>query len=205
MRNAITKQSYICAAASLTGHASNVTGATWVIATPSALDDLAHPVTIRNDSVTDHSAKTAILTGTDANDNALTETMNLPGTSATVTSTKMFKTLSTVVPSATIGADTMDIGWSAVAQSPWVGMDYQDVPFGASVAVTKTRTINYDIEATLDPVLDGNAMAIKHSGVTGSTANDADAYNFPVHGVRVNVNSHTSGTFIFYAIKGGNS
>lgn len=204
MKNAIVKQSYTCAAADLVGYLSNATGATWTLTATTAADDLAHPVAIRNDSVTDHSAKTAILTGTDANGNVLTETLNLPGTSATVTSTKMFLTLTSVVPSATIGADTMDIGWSAVAQSPWVKLNYQTSPFSAGVAVTKGGTINYDVEATLDPTLDGAAMAIKHSGITGSTANDADSYLFPVHGIRVNVNSHTSGTFVLYIIQGGN-
>jgi hypothetical protein len=196
----IDKQSYTVAAASLTGHASNVTGASWTIATAGADDGLAHFVTVRNDSATDHSAKTILLTGSDANGNAQTETIAAPGTSATVTSTKPFKTLTAAAPSATIGADTFDIGWTAAAVSPWVPV-YQHQPnFAVSVALTKTGTINYDVQHTYDTDL-SSATAFNHSGMTGGTANDDGQYVAPIVATRVNVNSHTSGVFTFYVMQ----
>ena len=70
--------------ADLTGFLSNATGATWTIATTAPTDGLAHQVSIRNDTANDHSAKTAVLTGTDANNAVLTETVTLPAGSATV-------------------------------------------------------------------------------------------------------------------------
>jgi len=201
----VHKSSYTPAAASLTGFASNVTGATWAISVAGPADGMAHKVTLRNDSATDHSAKTVIYVGTDANDNALTETINMPAGSATVTSTKFFKTLTSATPSATIGADTMDIGWAVTAVTPWVKMDYVQNAFSASVAVDLVSgTLNYDVEHCYD-YPNGSATAFKHTNITASTAKDHDGYNTPVQGVRVNVNSQTSAVFTFFAIQGDRS
>jgi len=195
------KRFYTIAAASLTGFASNVTGASWTLTANTPGDGLAHNVTIRNDAAVDHSAKTIVLVGKDATGNAITETLAAPNVSATVTSVKPFAILTSATPSATIGEDTFDIGWAATAVSEWVPLEYYARAFSASVAVTKGGTINYDVEHTFDTVLT-DAIAFKHAGITGSTANDADTYLAPVAAVRVNVNSHTSGTFVFHVLQG---
>lgn len=197
------KTSFTCAAADLTGYLSNATGATWTLTATTAGDGLAHKVTIRNDSITDHSAKTAILTGTDAQGNALTETLALGAGSATVTSVKFFKTLTTVVPSATIGADTMDIGWTAAAQSPWVTLDHRQYPFEAGVAVVVGGTIDFDVQHTYDnPIGEDYPTAFNNASVTGKTVSSDVGYATPVRAIRVDVNSHTSGTFTFYVLQG---
>lgn len=185
------KQSYTVAAASLTGHASNVTGASWTIATAKAGDGLAHHVTIRNDAATDHSAKTITLLGVGPNGEALTETLAAPGVSATVTSTFAFYSLTSATPSATIGADTFDIGWAATAQTPWV--DMHTAP--ATAAVSIGGTINFDIQHTYD---EANAGAVAFTAEAGKTANTEHLYTTPVRAVRVDVNSHTNGTFNLY-------
>lgn len=205
MLPSIYETAFTVAAASATGFKSNATGATWTLTATTPNDGLAHKVTIANDSATDHSAKTAVITGTDANNNALTETVNLPAASpAVVTSTKFFKTVTSIVPSATIGGDTMGLGWAATAVSPWVKLDYVQNGFGVSVAVVAGGTINYDVEHTYD-IPDGAAVAFKHSGIIGATASDDGSYIAPVQAVRVNVNSHTSGTFTFYVLQGDRS
>ena len=196
-----SKQSFSVAAASTTGFASNVTGASWVLTAITPNDGLAHFVTVHNDSVTDHSGKTIVLTGYDANGNAQTETIAAPGTSATVTSTKAFKSLTSAVPSATIGADTFDIGWTAAAVSPWVPLKPQKAQFSASFAVIKSGTINYDVQHTYDETLSG-VVAFNHATVTAKTANADGIYVAPVEAVRVNINSHTLGTFDFYVLQG---
>lgn len=197
-------KSYTMAAASLTGHASNVTGATWAIATEGAGDGMAHFVTVRNDSATDHSAKTITLTGKDANGNTQTETLAAPGTSATVTSTKPFLSLSAATVSATIGADTFDIGWTAACVSDWVPADYKSKSAPVSVAVIKGGTVNYDVEHTYspNPSTVSGATAFKHSVVYAKTANADGVYAYPIMGLRLNVNSHTSGTLNLQAIQG---
>lgn len=179
---------------SLTGFKSNATGASWPLTVTTPGDGLGHLVTIKNDSVTDHSLKTALLTGTDANDKAQTETMALPNTSATTTSAKYFKTLTTVVPSATIGADTMDIGWSDDAVGPVVPLNHRAKNFNVSVGITVTDT-NLDI--TMQQTLDNPYQSAPHvnctwyanSSLTAKTANTLGTITSPVRAVRVLVNS----------------
>jgi hypothetical protein len=198
------KETFTVTAADAAGFADDVTGATWALAATTPDDDLAHLVTILNNSATDHSAKTAVLTGTDANDFAQTETVNLPAASVSVTSTKYFKTLTGVVPSATIGADTVDIGWAAAAVTPYVRLDSVQNGFGVSVAVSFTGTLNYTVQHVFEP-LAADVVAFNHTGLTGVAANDDGAYANPIYGVRVKVNSHTSGVVTFYVLQGDRS
>lgn len=194
------KQTYTCAAADLTGHASDVTGATWVIATADAGDDLAHKITVRNDTATNHSTKTIVLVGTGANGEAITETIAAPNNAATVTSTKFFASLTSATVSATIGVDTFDIGWTAAAVTPWVDVDYGKDNFNVSIAVQKGGTINYDVQHTMDTAYDG-AVAFNHASLAGQTASAYGNYTAPVVSVRANINSHTSGTVILYVLQ----
>lgn len=196
------KREYTCAAANLTGHASNVTGAAWVITTAKAGDGLAHQVTIRNDSATNHSAKNIILTGGDADGNAQTETLAAPGTSATVTSTKFWGWLGTATPSATIGADTFDIGWAAAAVSAWTPLDWKQKPFSARVAVNIGGTINYGLEHTSDLDLPADAFYFANADIAADTTDAETIYTAPVAAVRVRVNSHTAGTLALHVLQG---
>lgn len=190
---------YTPADASLTGFASNVTGATWTLTATSSGDSCAHQVSIRNDSITDHSGKTALLTGTDAQGNSQTETVTLPGPSATVESTLYFLTLTSIVPSATIGADTMDIGWVDEFATPLMQMDLS-ANNGAALGVYVTGTINYTVQETMSkvqviPPETQNLIWVNSSdpAVVSQTANkDTNFENTPV-AIRVIVNSYSSG------------
>ena len=135
---------------SATRYLSNATGATWTLTNTTPGDNLARVVTITNDSATDHTGKTAVLTGTDADGRAQTETVTLPNSSATVTSTKHFLTLTSVVPSATIGGDTMDIGIGDDIVSATIPLNWR-ADVAAMGAIDITGTINVDIEVTMDP------------------------------------------------------
>lgn len=182
-----TQLSGTSVAANLTGFKSNATGApgaTWALTATDAADSLAHKVTIRNDSITDHSAKTAILTGTDANGKAMTETVNLPGTSATVTSTNYFLTLTSVVPSATIGADTMDIGWSVASCTNTLfpktgGADLGQFNIGIGCRVV-TGSPTYSIQHTYD-----HTAWFEHATITGKLVNFDGVITSPVAGIRL--------------------
>ena len=201
---------YTVAAASLTRFLSNATGATWTLTETTTGDTLAHLVTIKGDAVTDHSAKTALITGTDANGLALTETVNLPNGTATVTSTKHFLTVTSVAPSATIGADTMDIGIAAAARSPWVGLDAlapMDYTFNA--AVTMSGTLDYDFLGTIDSTPDGSSNVYVVSNQTASKllsvalGSAAPVLTAPLTAICVDVNSHTSGVFTLQVVSPG--
>ena len=178
--------------ANLTGFASNVTGGTWTISTTATTDGLAHQVSIRNDSATDHSAKTAILTGTDENGAAQTETVNLPTTSATIESTKYFKTLTTVVPSASIGADTMDIGWVDEVASNWYPVNWRaENPVAISVDVT--GTIDFTVQETFVDILGGVAPSwVSISALAAKTADTNSTGTAGATAIRLIVNSYSS-------------
>lgn len=186
------------AAASLTGFASNVTGASWALTATNAGDSLAHLVTIRNDSATDHSGKTAVLTGTDADGNAQTETLNLPAGTATVTSTKYFLTLTSVVPSATIGVDTMDIGWDQVSVSPTIPLEWRS---NAQAAMTAdiSGTINFTVEETYANVYDAAPSTLAWASITALAAKTADtsgAATLGANAVRFKTNTVTAGATV---------
>lgn len=184
---------------SATRYASNATGATWTLAQTTPGDGLARIVSITNDSANDHSGKTAVLTGTDADGRAQTETVTLPGASVAVTSTKHFLTLTSVVPSATIGADTMDIGIGDDIVSQTIPLNYRsDVP--ASAALDVTGTINVDIELTFDPPnrpgeftwTDQSSPAwFNAANFTAETADIMSTLETGATALRVRINSYT--------------
>jgi len=202
-------KSWTPAAASLTGFLSNATGATWTLSATTAADNLAHLVTIRNDSATDHGAKTAVLTGTDADGKDQTETLNLPGTSATVTSTKFFLTLTSVVPSATIGADTMDIGWSAVAVGQTIPLEWRSNAT-AAMHVDISGTINWTVQQSFANIYSAAPSTLPWADIDAPTdMNDiaTDLYGTAVLGataVRPYINSVTAGaTLALYVSQPG--
>ena len=183
--------------ANLIGFLSNATGATWTLTATNSGDFLAHQVSIRNDTANDHSAKTAILTGTDADGKTQTETVALPGVSATIESTKYFLTLTSVVPSATIGADTMDIGWVDEFVSQTILLNHY-ANIAASVQITVTGTINFDVEDTLENPFDSSLADqsaldwLNDANFIAKTASlAANLAMTGVRAIRIVVNSYT--------------
>jgi hypothetical protein len=186
--------------ASLTGFASNVTGASFTLTTTATSDGLAHQVSIKNDSATNHSGKTVTLVGTDADGKAQTEVVTAPTGNATVESSKYFKTLTSATPSATIGADTFDIGWvDEVASQTIILESTAETP--ATVQVNVTGTVNYTIQATLDDpfdpaiMTDQDALAWINDGNFTTKTADALAYLSAagVQAIRLIFNSYSSG------------
>ena len=184
---------------SLTGFASNVTAAAWTLTATSVADGTARRVSIRNDSAVDHSLKTALLTGKDENNNTQTETVNLPGASLTITSTKYFKTLSSVVPSATIGANTMDIGFVDELVTPAIMLNHY-AQRGVAFHVEVTGTINYTVQQTLDDLQDSAAVISwsnhDSAALVGATTSKNGSYEYIPRAMRVLVNSHSAGAEI---------
>jgi hypothetical protein len=191
----------------LTGFASNVTGAAFTLTANESGDSLAHRVSIRNDSATDHSGKTVTLVGTDADANPQTNVVTGPGNAATVESTKYFLTLTSATPSATIGADTFDIGWVDEFSSKTIVLNYDSLA-NPSAQVLVTGTIDFDLEVTLENPIKGgdeqvspftlddqNDLAWENdANFTGKTASLMAQLAVPgIRGVRVVVNSYSSG------------
>jgi hypothetical protein len=197
------RYSFTPANENLTGFASNVTGATWTLTATACTDGLAHQVSLRNDSATNHSAKTATFVGTDVDGHALTETISMPAGSATVETTGYFKTLISVTPSATIGADTMDIGWVDEFISPTIGLDRNGGIVGLNIIVT--GTINYTIQQTFNDIQTLTRTSINwlnndDTALVASTASGNGNYIAGVIATRLVVNSYSSGATIQYNI-----
>lgn len=171
------RKTYNSAAASLTGLASNATGASWPLSANSAGDGLAHKITIKNDTAVDQSAKTALITGTFYGQ-PKTETINLPAGLATVTTTGYFDTVSSVVPSATIDVNTMDIGWAAAAVTEPVVMPDAKA-FGVGVEVV-SGTPAYSLQLNYG----GNSW-FNHATIATETADADGSVLHPVNAMRL--------------------
>lgn len=177
---------------SLTGFASNVTGASWTLTATSSGDSLAHKVTVRNDSATDHSGKTIALVGTDADGRAQTETLTGPAGSATVTSTNYWGTLTGATPSATIGADTFDIGWGNSFVTKTYPVNWRRG--NAALNLDVTGTINIDINETFDDIQTKTTAftwVVDSSTHAGITADTSLLWSAHPKGIRLKANSYT--------------
>ncbi len=181
--------------------ASNVTGASFVLTATTTTDGLAHKVAVRNDAVTDHSAKTLTFVGTDEYGNAQTETIAGPGSLAIVETTKYYKTLTSVTPSATIGADTFDIGISDEVVSPVYPLDcYARV---AEIINKVSGTLNYTIEFTGADIFQQVKSTWSwntESDVSAKTADSSKAFAQSPSGVRAKINTYSSNAIFIYQI-----
>ena len=191
---------------SLTRFLSNATGATWTLTNTTPGDALAHQISIRNDSGTDHSGKTADLVGTDPDGDAQTETLNLPAGAATVESTKYWLTLASVTPSATIGADTMDIGFVDELSSHTYPIDYRS-PYACNISVDVTGTINFTVQETFANVLAGTAAVwVNITALASKTADTTSTASVGATAIRLVVNSYTDTAELqMYTSQAGNS
>lgn len=190
-------KTYTPADANLTGFASNVTGATFTLSATTSGDSLAHQVSIRNDSATDHSGKTVTLVGTDHLGRALTEVVTGPAGSATVESSGYFLTLTSATPSATIGADTFDIGWVDEFVTPTIALDWRSGI--GSLEIVITGTINIDLDSSnsdLQNSTDSASWFVDTSTNAGVTASKWITFNANPRFIRVKANSYSSGATV---------
>lgn len=190
-------KTYTPADANLTGFASNVTGAAFTLTASVSGDSLAHQVSIRNDSATDHSGKTVTLVGTDHLGRALTEVVTGPAGSATVESSGYFLTLTSATPSATIGADTFDIGWVDEFVTPAVPLDWRSGI--GSLEIVITGTINIDLDSSnsdLQNSTDSASWLVDTSTNAGVTASKWITFNANPRFIRVKANSYSSGATV---------
>jgi hypothetical protein len=192
------QKTFTPADASLTAFASNVTGASFTLTANSSGDSLAHQVSIRNDSATDHSGKTVTLVGTDADGRAQTEVVTGPAGSATVESALYFLTLTSATPSATIGADTFDIGFVDEFATKTIPLDWRNG--NAALDINVSGTINYTLEQTFDDIqFKTTAFVWGVDDPTTQTAQTADQtilYRAHPKAIRLVINSYSTGASV---------
>lgn len=179
--------------------ANGAEGATFTLTANTNPDGLAHVVTITGEEAVDHSLKTCVLVGTDADGRAQTETVNLPNGTATVTSTKHFLTLTSATPSATTGTDGMDIGCGDDIVSVTYPLNHwSDV--AAPCLVEVTGTINYDVELTFDPpnrpkeftwTDQSTPVWVNSTNMTNKTASLFSTLDVGAYAARFRINTYT--------------
>jgi len=126
----------------------NSTGAATAVSTPATTDGLAHLVTLVAPVQATLAGITFTIVGTDANGTPQTETGLVgPASGATVTSTKHFKTITTIQPSATMGALVVSVGVSAESVFPMIPLEWRSSA-AAAMTVKVTGTINFTVEET---------------------------------------------------------
>lgn len=181
-------------------YANGAEGATFTLTQTTPGDELARVVTITGEEATDHSGKTVVLVGTDADGKAQTETFALPNGTATVVSTKHFLTLTSATPSATTGTDGMDIGIGDDIVSKTIPLNHWS-DLGANVSLDITGTINVDAEITYDPPNRSSAFTwtdqasptwVNSTNLVGATGDDSHALMDPgAYALRIRINSYT--------------
>ena len=177
------------------------TGAAVAPTTTATTDLLAHTVTLTAAVQTTLAGITFTIVGTDQNGNAQTETGIVgPASGATVTSTKYFKTITTVQPSATMGGLLVSIGVSAISLTQVIPLDRRSVA-SAGLTVAVTGTINYTVNETFADVFDLSLVApyTPITALTTKSATTSATTTVSATGVELIVNSVTNNaTFTIY-------
>lgn len=171
-------------------------------------DGMGRIITIKDSSSNTQSDVTFTLTGTDTNNDAISETITGPASGATVVSTKYFYTISAVAVSiAQGGTEKVDIGirgttLSAVSQV--IPLNFYD-EVAPEISVDVTGTINVTVQQTFDSILTikDSSGAISWENITALTSQTADISaqtSIGAKAVRVIINTYSTSATVQVAI-----
>jgi hypothetical protein len=169
--------------------------------TYSSVDGLGHILVLIDQSTDTQSDVTFTVTGTDPNDNAISEVITGPGSTLTVASTKYFKTVSSIVASAAQGGtETLDVGTrgtTLAAASKAIPLDWRSNQT-AMVDVDVTGTLNFTVQETFDNLLtntnaSGNIVWHDVTALASKTADTTAALSLGARGMRVIINTYSTG------------
>lgn len=173
----------------------NSTGAATAVTTTATTDTLAHLVTLVSPVQASLAGVTFTIVGTDADGNAQTETGLVgPASNSTVTSSKYFKTVSTVQPSATMGALVVSVGIAAASLSPTIALERVSIS-PASLTITVTGTVNVTVNDTIGDVFKNIPSTLPWSAISALTSKAAQtdgSARTAAAGVQVLTNSVTN-------------
>jgi len=185
------------------------TGAATAVTTPATTDSLAHLVTLTSPVQGTLAGVTFTIVGTDANDAAQTETGIVgPASASTVTSTKHFKTVTTIQPSATMGGLVVSVGVAAESVSAMIPLEWRSIA-QAAMTVAVTGTVNFTVEETYANPFNNAHEACPWVAISALTAKAATTSGQATAGsqaVRLKTNSVTNGaTNAWYITQAGGS
>jgi len=172
------------------------TGAATAPTTTTTSDGLAHYVTLTSPVQATLAGINFTIVGTDPDGHAISETIAGPASASTVTSTKFFKTITTIQPSATMGALTLAVGIAVTAITPTIALTNSAA--AASMTVAVTGTVNYTVYETFANVYVHNATTVSTAitALTSKTANTTGTATVSATGVLLLVNSVTAGATV---------
>lgn len=191
--------------------AAGTGGLPWTLSNNKTPDGLAHQVSIRNNSATDHSGKTVTITGVLYDGSGVAAFTALPGPNATITISEYFKELVSIVPSASIGSDTMSIGYASKISTPPYVLGYGRNTY---IGVGLVGTANYTIQYTGDnPLIDNvNSLGRDYiwisdntSDIVNATTSAADTLTSNPMAIRLVTSSYSAGATLVLTIKAGSN
>lgn len=164
-------------------------------------DSLAHKVDLT--STANLSGINMTIAGTDADGQSISEVIAGPNIN-TVTSTKFFKTITSVTAASTLGANTMDIGLGAGAVSKTIPLEQYLQGSLVHAQVVITGTINVDIEDTLSdlhatpnsPSTQDSFTWANDANFTAKTASLQASLAVLARAARLAVNSYNAGATV---------
>lgn len=184
----------IAAANDSSGTALTLDGVLTSGGTYTAADGLGHLIDITDTATVNQSGATFTVTGTNANDQSISEAITGPGSGATVTSTKYFKTITSITIASGAATGTVNVGTNDEVSTRAIPLNWRSDD-GAMVALMGlTGTGSIDIQETFDNILDSTADSVnwvdKHAD---KTADAAFQLSPQATAVRVHTDSYTSG------------
>lgn len=179
------------------------TGAATAPSTTTTSDGLAHLITLISPVQSTLAGVTFTIVGTDANDMDQTETgITGPASNSTVTSTKHFKTITTVQPSGTMGGLVVSIGQAAESVTPMIPLEYRSIAAAAMTAKI-TGTINFTVEETYaSPFANAHESCpwVAITALSAKTATTSSTATVGSQAVRVKTNTVTNGATLSWYI-----
>ena len=172
------------------------TGAATAPTTTSTSDGLAHYVTLTSPVQATLAGINFTIVGKDADNHDVSEVIAGPASASTVTTTKFFKTITTIQPSATMGALTLAVGIAVTAITPTIPLTNSPAAAGMTVAVT--GTINYTMYETFANVYVHSigSVSTQITALASKTANTSGNAAVSATGVLLLVNSVTAGATV---------
>lgn len=165
-------------------------------------DGLGRQIAITDTATVNQATATFTITGTNASGESITDDVTGPGSGATVTSAKLFYTVTSITIDTPAVGGTVNVGTTQVAESKVVPVNWME-DVGCTVAIMgAVGTFQVDIEETFDKILeDGTDSANFWDKQADKSANGAFTMTPRATGVKVSFDSYTNGAeFQFHVL-----
>ena len=144
---------------------------------------------------------TFTFTGTDADGNAISETVAGTNVSNSDT-TKHFKTLTGISKSGA-SAGTIVVGNLIDSVSPRLAIDTAKLPISIGIGCVISGTITYDLEQTYQDGVQSAGTWFNHGSIAAKSADADGSLLFPAVALRLHVTASTSGSVTANVLQAG--